>query len=206
MNATESKTTEAQPQSRSTYRLVFPHGVTNLTIRIDESMPGIYRGEFYGPKPVVTEGEGVISIDYPRFNPLIWGRTSADVSLSPSVAWMFEIRGGVSHWNAELRTIELGGIDVRGGLSHVDLRLPPARGGVRIHVGGGASDLMLRRPGGSSARVEIGGGASKLAVDDQAFGAVGGPVALETPGYSSDHDRYIVEIGGGASKVTVARD
>jgi hypothetical protein len=206
MNAIESKTETGQSPSRTSYRLVFPHGVANLTIRVDDSMLGVYRGEFFGPKPVVTEAEGVISIDYPRFNPLIWGRTSADISLSPSVAWMFEIRGGVSHWNAELRAIELGGIDVRGGLSHVDLRLPPARGGVRIHVRGGASDLTLRRPGGSGARVEIGGGASKLAVDDQVFGAVGGPVALETPGYSTDHDRYLVEIGGGASKVTVARD
>jgi hypothetical protein len=27
------------------------------------------------------------------------------VTLSPSVAWLIEIRGGVSHWDGDLRTI-----------------------------------------------------------------------------------------------------
>jgi hypothetical protein len=31
--------------------------VANLTIRVDESMSEKYRGEFYGPKPRVTEAD-----------------------------------------------------------------------------------------------------------------------------------------------------
>jgi hypothetical protein len=197
---------EDRKETSTTTRLVFRHGIGNLTIRVDASMPGIYRGEFYGPKPQATEAEGLITIDYPRFNPLMWGRTSASVTISPSVAWAIEIDGGVSHWDGDLRNVDLAGIDVRGGLSQVNLQLPRPTGSVRIHVSGGASGLTMRRPTGVGARVRIGGGASKLALDDQVFGAVGGPVALETPGYSMDGDRYTVEIGGGASKITIGRE
>lgn len=188
------------------YRLAFPHGVANLTVRVDPSMPGTYRGEFYGPKPRVTEAEGVVSIDYSQFNPFRWGRTSADVRLSPSVSWAIEIRGGVSHWDSDLRNLQLTGIEVRGGVNKVELRLPRPTGAVLVRVSGGASHLTLRRPAGVPARLRIGGGASKLELDTQYLGAVGGPVRLETPDYSNADDRYDVEIGGGASRITVVRE
>jgi hypothetical protein len=188
------------------YRLVFPHGVANLTIRVNESMPDTYRGDFYGPKPRVTEADGVISIDYSRFNPFIWGRTSASITLNPSVNWSIEIRDGVSHWDGDLRNLELAGIEVRGGVNKAELRLPRPTGTATVRVSGGASHLTLRRPAGVPARVHIGGGASKLELDTQYLGAVGGPVRLETPDYPNADDRYDLEIGGGASKITVARD
>jgi len=188
------------------YRLAFPHGVANLTVRVDPSTPGAYRGEFYGPKPRVTEAEGVVSIDYSQFNPFRWGRSSADVRLSPSVSWAIEIRGGVSHWDSDLRNLQLTGIDVRGGVNKVDLRLPRPTGAVLVRVSGGASHLTLRRPAGVPARLHIGGGASKLELDTQYLGAVGGPVRLETADYSNADDRYDVEIGGGASRITVVRE
>jgi hypothetical protein len=75
-----------------------------------------------------------------------------------------------------------------------------------IRVSGGVSHLTLRRPDGVPARVHIGGGASKLELDTQCLGAIGGPVRLETPGYSSASDRYDLEIGGGASKVTITAE
>lgn len=188
------------------YRLVFPHGVANLTVRVDLSMTGTYHGEFYGPKPRVTEGDGVVSIDYSQFNPFVWGRTSADVRLSPSARWAIEIRGGVSHWDSDLRNLQLTGIEVRGGVNKVDLRLPRPTGSSIIRVAGGASHLTLRRPEGVPARLQIGGGASKLELDTQYLGAVGGPVRLETPDYSNATDRYEVEIGGGASQIRVIGD
>lgn len=190
----------------ATARLVFPHGVANLTIRVSASLATAYRGEFYGPKPQVTEADGVISIDYPGFNPLIWGRTAADITVSPAFAWLIDIRDGVSRWDADLRNVAVAGIDVRGGVNRVDLQLSQPTGTVRVSVSGGASQMRLRRPSGVPARVQIGGGASKLALDDQGFGAVGGPVRLESPDYSTSANRYEVEIGGGASKVTIARD
>jgi len=195
-----------QGLATTTKRLVFPHGVVNLTIRVDPSMAVVYRGEFYGPKPQVTEADGVITIDYPRFNPLIWARTAADITVSPSVAWFIDIRDGISRWDADLRNLAVAGIEVHGGVNRVDLQLPQPAGTVRVRVSGGASQMRLRRPAGVSARIHIGGGASKLALDDQGFGAVGGPVRLESPDYSRSANRYEVEIGGGAGKVTIARD
>ena len=191
---------------KSTSRLVFRHGVANLTIRVDAALASPYRGEFYGPKPHVTEADGVITIDYPRFNPLIWGRTAADIAVNPSVAWFIEIRDGVSRWDADLRNVGLAGIEVHGGVNRGDLQLPEPAGTVRVRVSGGASHLRLRRPAAIPVRLHIGGGASKLALDDQGFGAVGGPVRLESPDYSAAVNRYDVEIGGGASQVTIACD
>src|SRR2546425_4586286 len=155
MSNLQTTTTDQTDQAtaKASGRLVFPHGVANLTIRVDASMASIYRGEFYGPKPRVTEAEGVISIDYPRFNPLIWGRTAADITVNPSVAWFVEIRDGVSRWDADLRHLDLAGIDVRGGVSRVDLQLPRPAGTVRIRVSGGASQVRLRRPTGVPARI-----------------------------------------------------
>lgn len=206
MNTVESATATRDGVAKATARLVFPHGVANLTIRVDESMPEKYRGEFDGPKPRVTEADGVISIDYSGFNPLTWGRTSAAVTLSPSVAWFIEIRGGASHWDGDLRNLEVAAIEVRGGVSKVDLRLPRPNGLVPIRVSGGVSHLTLRRPGGVPARIHIGGGATKLELDTQYLGAIGGPVRLETPGYPGSSDRYDLEIGGGASTITIAPD
>jgi hypothetical protein len=207
MNRIETATTTLERGATATTRLVFPHGVANLTIRADESMSDAYRGEFYGPKPRVTQADGVISIDYPRFNPFIWGRTSAAVTLSPSVAWVIEIREGVAHWDGDLRQLQVAAIDVRGGVSKVELRLAQPAGLVPIRVSGGVSHLTLQRPGTVPACVQIGGGASKLELDTQYLGAIGGPVRLETPDYGSgDGGKYDLEIGGGASKVTIKRD
>ena len=207
--STLQPTTTDQPDratANATCRLVFPHGVANLTIRVDASMASMYRGEFYGPKPRVTEAEGAISIDYPRFNPLIWGRTAANLTVSPSIAWFIDIRDGVSRWDADLRKLAIAGIEVRGGFNRVDLQLPRPSGTILVRVSGGTSHLRIRRPTGVPARIHIGSGASKLALDDQGFGAVGGPVRLESPGYSAATDRYDIEIGGGASRVTIAND
>jgi hypothetical protein len=186
------------------YRLLFPHGVANLTVRADATLTTSFAATFSGPAPEVREEPGVVSINYPRFNPFQWGRTSADVSLNPAHAWAIEVHGGVAHWSGELQTVELAGIEVRGGLSHVELTLPEPKGTVPFHVSGGASGVTLRRPAGVGARLVVGGGASKLGLDDQFFGAVGGPVRVQSPSQDATKGAYEIEIGGGASKVTVS--
>lgn len=206
MNTVESGAATLERGALAATRLVFPSGVANLNIQVDASMPQTYRGEFYGPKPRVTETDGVISIDYPRFNPLLWGRTSAEIRLSPSVTWSIEVRGGVARWDGDLGNLQLAAIDVRGGVSQVELRLPRPAGTVPIRVSGGVSHLTIHRPGDVPARLSIGGGVSKLELDTQYLGAIGGPVRLETSGYPEAADRYNVEIGGGASKITIERD
>ncbi len=186
--------------------LRFPHGVANLTLRVDESMAGVYRGDFSGPAPEVTEAADQITIDYPRFNPLTWGRTAAGVTINPRVSWAVEIDGGVAHWDGDLTSVDLSGIEVRGGGTHIRLRLPAPGGTVPIRISGGVKDLHFLRASSVPVRIQIAGGASKLALDRQGFGAVGGPIELESDGYSSRADRYLVEIGGGASQVTIGSE
>jgi hypothetical protein len=65
-----------------------------------------------------------VSIDYSRFNPLIWGRTSATAMLSPSAAWFIEIGGGASHWDGDLRNIQVGAIEVRGASARLTCGYP----------------------------------------------------------------------------------
>src|SRR5256714_8675224 len=184
------------------YRLVFPGGVANLTVRVDPSMTAAYQGEFYGPKPRVTEADGLVSIDYSQFNPFRWGRASADVRLNPSSSWAIEIRGGVSHWDSDLRNLELNGIEVRGGVNKADLQLPPPKGSSIVRISVGVSHLTLRRPAGVPARLLIGGGASKLELDAQYLGAVGGPGRPGNPPFSQPTARNHRQIGGGASPST----
>jgi hypothetical protein len=95
------------------------------------------------------------------------------------VTWSIEVRGGVAHWDGDLRNLQLAAIDVRGGVSQVDLRLPRPAGTVPIRVTGGVSHLTIHRPGSVPSRVHIGGGVSKLQLDTQYLGAIGGPVRLE---------------------------
>ncbi len=72
-----------------------------------------------------------------------------------------------------------------------------------VRIGGGAHKLEIVRPGGAAARLRVGGGANRLAFDDQRYGAIGGVVALDTPGAAEASDRYEIEITGGVSHLTV---
>jgi hypothetical protein len=202
-NIESAQAVGSAPPSMGHRVLRFPHGVANLTVRVDQSMTGVYQGEFSGPAPQVGEGAEQITIDYPRFNPLMWGRTAAAVTINPRVSWAIEIEGGVAHWDGDLTSVGLSGIELRGGGSHLRLRLPRPSGTVPIRISGGVKDLHLLRTSSVPVRIEIAGGASKLALDHQRFGAVGGPIELESDGYSSSADRYRVEIGGGASQVVI---
>lgn len=189
---------------KSRYRLLFPHGVGNLSTRTDASLTAPYAASFTGPAPEVSETPGVVSIDYPRFKLFQWARTSAEITLNPAYPWTIEVHGGVAHWTADLAPIELAGVEVHGGLSQVDLTLPEPRGTVRFYVSGGASRLTLRRPSGTGARLSVGGGASKLGLDDQFLSAVGGPIRLQTAAASASDGTYQIEIGGGASRLAVS--
>jgi hypothetical protein len=72
-----------------------------------------------------------------------------------------------------------------------------------VRIGGGAHKLEIVRPGGAAVRLRVGGGAHRLAFDDQRYGAIGGVVAVDTPGAADARDRYEIEIAGGVSHLTV---
>ena len=128
---------------------------------------------------------------------------SAQIALTTAVPWVIEIRRGASHLTADLRELEVTGIDITGGASECEVTLPRPRGHATMRVTGGASRLVVKRPRGTPAQLVIRGGASSLVFDDQRLGAVGGAIRLSTPDWESAPDRWTLELTGGASSLSV---
>jgi hypothetical protein len=187
-------------------RLEFVRGASQVNITGDPSLADLYGAQFGGPTPAVSRVGSDVLIEYPRFMLFGWTRARARIALNPIVPWRIEIRRGVSDLAADLRQLDLLGVEVVGGISQAELWLPQPHGTILIHVSGGVSHLRIHRPASVPARIQIRGGASKLGFDRQYLGAIGGPIELETPDYATAADRYELDIRGGASRVTVDQE
>jgi hypothetical protein len=180
-------------------RLVFARGAAHLTIGVDPSMADLYRARFEGKVPEVRVDGGTVTVKYrPSLH-----RTSGAIMLSGRVPWAIKARMGMSDVVADLRELELAGLEISGGVSRLLVRMPHPKAAVRVRIGAGASHVELIRPAGVPVRVRIGGGASKLAVDEFRVGAAGAKTDWRSPDYDLVEGRYDVEIGAGASKVTI---
>jgi len=179
-------------------RLRFASGGTNIELR-GARIKDLYRATFQGKRPqVAVEPDGLVTVKYKWFGP-----AGAQFALTTAVPWAIEIRRGVSHLTADLRDLEVSGIDINGGASECELTLPRPRGMSTLRVTGGASKLVVKRPRGSAAQIVIRGGASGLVFDDQRIDAVGSATRLATPGWDSAPDRWSIELTGGASSLSV---
>jgi hypothetical protein len=197
------------PHDRATEgRLELTHGGTHITIRSSE-IDDLCRAEFEGVAPKASSDGGRVKIKYPRFSMaelLRHPAHRAEIELSSALPWALAFDGGLGKSSADLRALELRAFEIAGGAGDVRIELPPPRGIVRVHIGGGASKLVVRHPKGTAVALWIGGGASRLAFDGQRYGAIGGETTLETPGAKDATDRYEIDIDGGASELTVSGD
>lgn len=125
---------------------------------------------------------------------------------APSTRGGVAFGGGIAHLRVHLTEAEIRSFEIAGGVSHAKLYLPAPRGVVPVRIGGGARKLEIIRPGDGAVRLRVGGGAHRLGFDDQRYGAIGGVVALDTPGAADASDRYEVEIAGGVSHLTVGTE
>ena len=186
-------------------RLEFTKGAAKLMLSADAALSDLYRATFDGPVPEITVSGGTVTVQQRRrFRPFDWRAQSADFALSTAVPWHISLRGGMWKLVADLRGLQLTGLEVSGGASDIEVTLPAPVGTVPVRVSGGASKVMLRRPKGTEARAEVSGGASQLTFDDQRLGAIGGRNVLGSPGYAEAADRYEIRFTGGASQVTIA--
>jgi DNA-binding HxlR family transcriptional regulator len=185
-------------------RLVVSSGISRLTLRAGEGMAELYQARFEGPVPDVKVKEGGVSIRYPR---RLWVLSSeqriAEVTLSTAVPWQIAIQGGLSEVTAELRNLDLAGLEIKGGLSMIRLELPVPARAVPIRISEGASTVTVRRPAGVAARVHLKGWASAFVFDDQRFSDVGNDVRLQSPGYEPTAAGYDIEVASSASMVTI---
>ena len=185
-------------------RLEFTKGAAKLMLSADAALGDLYRASFDGPVPEITVSGGAVTVQQRRrFRPFDWRAQSADFALTTAVPWHISLRGGMWKLVADLRGLQLTGLEVSGGASDIEVTLPAPVGTVPVRVSGGASKVTLRRPKGTEARAEVSGGASQLTFDDQRLGAIGGRNVLGSPGYAEAADRYEIRFTGGASQVTI---
>jgi hypothetical protein len=185
-------------------RLVFANGSANLTLRADAGLGEMAHARFTGSPPSVTLDAETLTFRYPRLSrPFEWRGRRADVTLTTTVPWDIDIRGGAATVEVDLVGIELLGFRIGGGASGVTIQLPPPVGTVPVSIGSGASNLTVRRPAEVPVRLQIRGGASQLVFDEQTLGAVGGRTQLQSEGFREVNDRYEITIGGGVSRLTV---
>jgi DNA-binding MarR family transcriptional regulator len=188
-------------------RLVVSSGTSRLIVRADHSMAELYQARFEGPVPDVKAKEGVVTIRYPR---RLWvpgaGQRAADVTLNAAIPWRIVIQGGASEIAAELRSLNLAGLEVKGGMSMIRLELPAPSGVVPIRISGGASEIAVRRPAGVAAKVHLKGWASTFIFDEQSFSDVGNDVRLQSPGYDATAPCFDIEVSSSVSTVTITSD
>jgi len=126
------------------------------------------------------------------------------IVLHPAVEWTLQIRGGLSHFEADLSSGKLARLEIRGGVSEAHLDLPRADAVTPIRISGGVSDVAICRPADTAVALAVSGGVSDLGLDDQGFEAIGGGVRLSTGDVQGDAPRYVLEVSGGASGLLVA--
>jgi hypothetical protein len=190
-------------------RLTVTSGMKGARIRVDRdatALVSIDCGASLGPR--VRESASELRVSWPAtFESWLRGLFGADrdvdVALHPAVEWSLQIRGGLSHFEAELACARLERLEISGGICDARIDLPAVPAVVPIQISGGVSHLALCRPCGTGVQLAVRGGIAGLVLDDQHFEAIGGLARLES-GLVDDAGRYAVEISGGASDLRVA--
>ncbi len=199
-------------------RLVFLSGAPRMTVRGEPGLKELYRASFAGPVPKMRVRGGVVTVAYPHFGWFDWrtqiaGQTldvsahwqkdHGEILLNADVPWAIELRGGVSSWSADLRSLRLESFELRGGASKLDMILGKPAGVVPIQVTGGMNRVSIERPPGTAMGLEISGGVSEAVLDGEAFKGHG-RLSIQTPGAQSSPDRYEVSVSGGVTRMSVS--
>ncbi len=146
--------------------------------------------------------DGRVLVQY-RGIPFDWRKRVATMALNPSIPWAIEVVGGINRIEADLLDLDLRRFEVTG----AD-RAGPAR--VRPAARRGADQADGRHqdhPGRASER-RAGPGRDlgrrgAVEVDGQMTGHAGRQDLIESRGWSSTGDRYLLEIIGGTKTVTI---
>src|SRR5262249_29804816 len=104
-------------------RLRFASGVTRIALR-GARIKDLYRATFHGKPQIAVESDGLVTLQYKGFSWFGATGVANQIALTTAVPWAIEIRRGVSHLSADLRELEVTGIDITGGASECELALP----------------------------------------------------------------------------------
>lgn len=189
--------------------LVFASGARRLELKAGPSMPYLYQARFKRYVPRVWVQEDILTIQYGRF-PFIdrlanLRRPLAEINLNGSIPWEIEFRNGVSHFNADLRQLQLRSLDILSGARRIRLMLSRPSGTTYIYILGGISKGLILVPPGAYVSAQVSGGATNLVFDNQRFGTIEGETSLVSPGLKGAKGGYDIRIAGGASNLTIER-
>ncbi|MBX5484360.1 MAG: hypothetical protein IRZ16_21265 [Myxococcaceae bacterium] len=194
---------------RTRARLLVSGGICRSVISGGAPDGELYRGRFAGLLPTIEVDGDVVHLrqDFGVSHWLRWllsqSPHAAELKLSSRIPWEVELHGGVSRFQADLRSIELASLEMWGGVSLVSIALPPPKGRVRIRAWGGAHQVVLQRPPGAGFKVAISGGVCHLQLDENEFGSLGGPSAWQSPEYSTASDAWELEVHGGVNELII---
>jgi DNA-binding MarR family transcriptional regulator len=197
-------------------RLVFVTGAPNVTISGSRDLGGeLYRARFKGAIPSARVRDGLITIRYPRFAwfdwrarvagefvnaSAHWKRVTTEMQLNATLAWEIELRGGATNLTADVRSLNLTGLEVAGGAGSMSLRLGVPTGRVPIRLAGSVNDIKIARPEGVAVTLRLKGGYHEATLDGVEAWS---PGQIATPRAETATDRFDIVIAGGVNRVTV---
>ena len=190
-------------------RLEIRDGISNLDLTGNSSSQDLFQAEFIGLIPNVRAQNERVIISY-DLSVVDWLKHAlhghqhgGKVTLNTSIPWQIDIRGGVSHFDADMRELQLSSLAIKGGVADTDVLLPRPSGTVQIYIASGVSNLQILRPKGVSAQLEVVGGASNLIFDDHFYSSIGGGIHITAPNYQAETNRYDIVVSRGVSNLTI---
>jgi DNA-binding MarR family transcriptional regulator len=199
-------------------RIIFLTGAPRLTVTGDPGLAELYRADFVGPVPRMRVRGNVVTVAYPKFGwfdwrahvagqfidaSAHWQKDFGSIVLNAAIPWAIEVRGGVSTWAADMRSVRLESFELKGGAGSIELKLAEPVGVVPIRMIGGLNKISIERPRGAAVGLDLKGGIGEITLDGETRKGVG-RLSFESPGASGAPDRYEIEITGGAAKLDIA--
>ncbi|HEU4422174.1 MAG TPA: hypothetical protein VFR67_06490 [Pilimelia sp.] len=190
--------------ARDAARLSFDNGIGRLDLRAGPELTGLLDARFAEHPPVVWAAGNNVHVEYPLGSRLLHRTRRASMRVNPSVSWTVDVHGGADHVYADLTGVDVQSIAFHSGAAHVRLVLDHPTGPRTIRLAS-VKDVRIDRPPGVAVRLDVAKGATDIAVDGQRFGAVGGGLSQQTPGYHTAAARYLIIVSGGADTLTVGQ-
>lgn len=184
-------------------RLAFDTGLGRVVLRsARECLNGLLEARFTEVQPVVWAADAQVHVEYPLGARLSRRPGTGEVILNARFPWSIDVHGGAERLDADLTDLDLRSLAFHAGLAHARIGLPRPIGRRIIRLGS-VDHLRLERPEDVPVRIEAARGLTGLTLDDRTYGAVGGGLTDQTPGYACAEDRYLVLISGGAADVSI---
>ena len=183
-------------------RLLIRSGLSEILLRPGQAAGELYRAEFQGATPQVRLREGRVIVQY-HGAPFDWRKRTASLALNTTIPWTIAIVGGVQRVEADLREVDTERFELTGGTERLQLELGTPRGQRDIRIVGGSSTIRLERPAPVPVRLILVGGSGRVELDGRAVGEKGGMTTIESQGWATTADRYVIEIVGGSKSIEI---